>query len=606
MIKRGLRYVDELSEAFKAQLSLAYSAKDLLGYGLRQRLKEGYGAKDFRADVIAALLVAAVALPLSMALAIACDVPPQHGLYTAIIAGVLCALLGGTRFQVSGPTAACVVILVPIVHKYGLSGLLVAGMMAGVILLAMGLARLGGWMQFVPHPVTTGFTAGIALVIGALQLKDVLGVRLPRTDGMFEYLRALADAAPTVNWWDVGIAAVTVVLLLGLPRIVKRVPAPLLALVAVSLLVVLLDHVVPGFHAATIGSRFSSTVGGEVVRGIPPLPPLPVIPWHLESAGTSFGYAMIRDLLPAAFAIAMLGAIESLTAATVADGMGGTKHDPNSELIALGIANIVVPFFGGIAATGALARTATNIRAGARSPVAAALHAVFVLAATMALAPLVSYLPMAALAGLLIVVARNMSEARHFVRLVRIAPRADVMVMLTCFVLTVAFDMAIAVTVGVMLAALLFMRQMAVLTRANLQTITASKVEVPAGVRLYELAGPLFFGAAKTAMEQLHVAGGRDHTMILVMEHVPTMDATGLVALESVLDRLYRSKINVIFASLTPEVAELLDRAGIKRDPGRLAYAPDVETAVSMAIVHAARMDRPPDKPAAAPVSATG
>ncbi len=603
VIKRGLRYVDELSDAIRTQLSLAYRAKDLLGYGLRQRLKEGYTAKDFRADLLASLVVGAVALPLSMALAIACDVPPQHGLYTAIIAGVICALLGGTRFQVTGPTAAFVVILVPIVHKYGLSGLLVAGMMAGVMLLAMGLARLGRLMQFVPHPVTTGFTAGIALVLILLQLKDAMGVRLPRTEGTFEYIGALIDAAPGVNPWDVGIAVITVILLLLLPKLTNKVPAPLIALTAVSLLVVLLDHVVPGFHATTIGSRFSSTIGGEVVHGIPPLPPLPVLPWNLESAGTHLSFQMIRDLMPAAFAIAMLGAIESLMAATVADGMSGTTHDPNSELIALGIANIVVPFFGGIAATGALARTATNIRAGARSPIAAALHSVFILASTIALAPLVSYLPMAALAGLLIVVARNMSEARHFFRLTRIAPRADVMVMLTCFGLTVAFDMVIAVTFGVLLAALLFMRRMAVLTHVNLQTVSDTKIDVPAGVRVYELAGPLFFGAAKTAMEALHVAGGQDHTMILVMEHVPTVDATGLVALESALDRLFRSKIKVIFAGLTPEVAELLDRAGIKRDPGRLAYAPDVETAVSMAIVHAARLNRPVEK--VAPPSTT-
>ena len=604
VFKRGLRYVDELSEAFRAQLSLAYRAKDLLGYGLRKRLKEGYTAKDFRADLFAALVVGLVALPLSMALAIACDVPPQHGLYTAIIAGVICALLGGTRFQVTGPTAAFVVILVPIVHKYGLSGLLVAGMMAGVMLLAMGLARLGRLMQFVPHPVTTGLTAGIALVLVMLQLKDTMGVRLPRTNGMFEYVSALIDAAPGVNPWDVGIAVVTILLLLILPKLTTKVPAPLIALTAISLIVVLCDHVIPGFHATTIGSRFSSTVGGELVRGIPPLPPLPVLPWRLESAGSTLGFQMIRDLMPAAFAIAMLGAIESLMSATASDGMSGTTHDPNSELIALGIANIVVPFFGGIAATGALARTATNIRAGARSPIAAALQSVVVLAATIALAPLVSYLPIAALAGLLIIVARNMSEARHFVRLLRIAPRADVMVMLTCFVLTVGFDLVIAVTFGVMLAALMFMKRMAVLTRAQLQTVSDTKVPVPAGVRVYELAGPLFFGAAKTAMEALHVAGGQDHTMILAMEHVPTMDSTGLVALESVLDRLFRSKVQVIFAGLTPEVAELLDRAGIKRDPGRLAYAPDVETAISMSIVHGARLARPADKAGAS--AATG
>ena len=605
MIKRGLRYVDELSGALKTQLALAYRAKDLLGYGLRQRLKEGYTAKDFRADLLAALVVGVVALPLSMALAIACDVPPQHGLYTAIIAGVLCALLGGTQFQVTGPTAAFVVILVPIVHKYGLSGLLVAGMMAGVMLLAMGLARMGRLMQFVPHPVTTGFTMGIAVVIALLQLKDVFGVKLPRTEGTFEYLGALIDAAPNANPVDIGIAVVTVLLLLVLPKITQKVPAPLIALTVVAVGVALLGHFIPGFEATTIGSRFQSTVGGEVVRGIPPLPPLPVLPWSFESGTGTLSFQMIRELLPAAFAIAMLGAIESLMAAVVADGMSGSKHDPNAELIALGIANIIVPFFGGIAATGALARTATNIKAGARSPIAAALHSVFVLASTIALAPLVSYLPMAALAGLLIIVARNMSEARHFARLLRVAPGTDVMVMLTCFGLTVAFDMVIAVTFGVMLAALLFMRRMAVLTRANLQTVTDTKIEVPTGVRVYELAGPLFFGAAKTAMEALHVAGGQDHTMILVMEHVPTIDATGLVALESVLDRLYRSKVKVIFAGLTPEVAEIFERAGIKREPGKLAYAPDVDTAISMAIVHAARIKGPViDKPSPHPPAA--
>jgi SulP family sulfate permease len=289
-------------------------------------------------------------------------------------------------------------------------------------------------------------------------------------------------------------------------------------------------------------------------------------------------------------------------AAVVADGMGGSRHDPNAELIALGIGNILCPFFGGIAATGALARTATNIRAGARSPFAAAMHAVFILACTIVLAPLVAYLPMAGLAGLLIIVARNMSEARHFARLLRIAPRSDVLVMLTCFMLTVVFDMVIAVTVGVVLAALLFMRRMAVSTTVALETAQdAVGVDLPPGIRLYEVAGPMFFGAAKSAMEVIATVGsGNDHTFVLNMQHVPTIDVTALVALESVLDRLYRSRIKVIFAGLTPEVAELLDRAGIKRQPGRLAYAPDVETAISMAIVHGARLPRPAEPPPAA------
>jgi SulP family sulfate permease len=446
-------------------------------------------------------------------------------------------------------------------------------------------------MQFIPHPVTTGFTAGIAVVIAVLQLKDVLGVTLPRTDGTLDYIAKLWAARAGVNGWDLGIGAVTVALLVILPKIIKRVPAPLIALVLVSLGVVLLQHLVPGFHATTIGSKFSAQIGDEVVRGIPPLPPLPIVPWH-EGGGFALDYHMIRALLPSAFAIAMLGAIESLMAAVVADGMSGTKHDPNSELIALGIANMVVPFFGGIAATGALARTATNIRAGARSPIAAALHAVFVLACTISLAPLVAYLPMAALAGLLIIVARNMSDTRHFVRLARIAPRSDVVVMLVCFGLTVGFDMVIAVTVGVVLAALLFMRRMAVLTKIDLAPGPLSPAEMPAGVRLYEIAGPMFFGAAQMAMEALATVGGTDRVVILSMRAVPTMDSTGLVALESSLDRLFRSGKKVIFAGLVPEVAEMLDRAGMRRDPGRLAYAPDLDTAISMAIVHTARTSR--------------
>ena len=593
VIRKSLRYAEELSEALQKQLALAYRGKDLLAWGLRQRLREGYTRKDFRADLLASLVVGIVALPLSMALAIAVDAPPQYGLYTAIVAGIACSLLGGTRFQVTGPTAAFVVILLPIVHKFGLGGLLVAGMMAGVLLVIMGLARLGRLMQFVPHPVTSGFTMGIAVVIGVLQLKDAFGVKLPRTEGTFEYLGALWDARTAIKPWDVGVAAATLALLLALPKLLKRIPVPLVALTISTVLVVVIGHLAPAswhFDVTTIGSKFHYTIGGQTGDGIPPLPPLPMLPWQV-SGGFSLDYHTIRELMPAAFAIAMLGAIESLMAAVVADGMSGTRHEPNAELIALGIGNILCPFFGGIAATGALARTATNIRAGAQSPLACALQALFILTCTIALAPLVSYLPMPALAALLIIVARNMSEARHFVRLARIAPRNDVLVMFTCFTLTVVFDMVIAVTIGVVLAALLFMRRMAIVTQVELETPPVG-YPMPPGVRLYEIAGPLFFGAAKTAMETLNTVsfGNKDHTYILAMENVPMMDATGIVALESVLATLFRSNIKVIFAGLRPDVSERLDRAGMKRHPGKLAYAPDIDTAVSMAIVHAARL----------------
>ncbi|HUQ04641.1 MAG TPA: C4-dicarboxylic acid transporter DauA [Kofleriaceae bacterium] len=587
------RYVEELTDAVKAQLALAYGVKDLLGFGLRSRLKEGYTGADFRADALAGLVVGIVALPLSMALATAVDVPPQHGLYTAIVAGIIVALLGGTRAQVTGPTAAFVVILMPIVHEHGLGGLLVAGFLAGVILVLMGIARFGRFMSFIPHPVTTGFTAGIGLVIALLQLKDAFGVTpAGRPEGVVAYLDALWQARQSINGWDVSVAAVTLGMLLLIPKGVKRVPAPLIALAAAAVLAALCDHLVTDFHVATIGSKFHVELDGETIRGIPPLPPMPVWPWELGGAdGGEFtlSFALVRELMPAAFAIAMLGAIESLMAAVIADGMMGTKHDPNSELIALGIANMVVPFFGGIAATGALARTATNIRAGARSPLSVVVHAFFILASTIALAPLVAYLPMAALAALLLIVAKNMSEARHFVRLMRIAPRSDVIVLLTCFTLTVLFDMVVAVSVGVMLAALLFMKRMSVLTRVTLDTTTAEKLEMPAGVRLYEIAGPMFFGAANVALATLERIGNDARVVILDMRAVPDIDATGLVALEGILDNLKRSQRKTILSGMQPAVAETFDRAGIKRIPGRLAFAPDVETAVSMAIVHEAR-----------------
>ncbi|MCE9579789.1 MAG: C4-dicarboxylic acid transporter DauA [Deltaproteobacteria bacterium] len=576
--------------------------KDQLGFGLRQRLREGYDARDFRADLKAGILVGTIAVPLAMAMAIATGVPPQYGLYTAILAGAICALLGGTRVQVTGPTAAMVVLVAPILKQFGFAGLLVATMMAGGILILMGIARLGRLLQMIPHPVTTGFTAGIAVVLALGQVHAFVGIPAAALrdsagaapDGAVEMLQGLWRARTLVSYADLGVGVLTLVLLLGLPRLVKRGPVPLYALVIGAIAAAIVTSVIADAHVATVGSTFSSTLGDETVRGIPPLPPWPGVPWHwtLTDGATTFhlDYDTLRLLLPSAFAIAMLGAIESLVTATIADGMCGSKHDPNAELIGLGVANAVVPFFGGIPATGGIVRTATNIRAGARSPLAAVIQAVFILACTIALAPLAAYLPMAALAALLLVVAKNVAEARHFVRLVRVAPRSDVLVLLTCFFLTVAFDLVIAVEVGVVLAAMLFMRRMAVLTKITLDT-QATAAETPAGVRVYHIAGPMFFGAAKTAMQSLDVADAAARVVILEMQHVPVMDATGLVAMETLLDRLHRSGREVIIAGLPSEPVEMLHRAGIKRQPGRLAFAPELETAVSMAILSLGRLD---------------
>jgi SulP family sulfate permease len=582
------RYLDPLL----APLGKLSSLKELLAYGLRQKLKEGYDGADFRADVMAGLVVGVVALPLSMALAIASGVAPQYGLYTAIIAGVTCALLGGTRCQVTGPTAAFVVILVPIVTKFGFGGLLLAGLMAGLMLIGMAAARLGTLITYIPHPVTTGFTAGIAVVIGTIQLKDLFGLKFGSPETYIDRWKQMVEARSSFNWQELVVGLVTLFLLVWLPKVIKKIPAPLIALTFAAVACAVAHKLWPGFEVATIGSRFHSTVNGHEVAGIPPLPPMPVLPWNMGGAGGAamhLNWATLQALAPSAFAIAMLGAIESLLAAVVSDGMTGTRHDPNAELLALGIANVLCPFFGGIAATGALARTATNIRAGARSPISATVHSVFVLACTVALAPLVAYLPMAALAGLLLIVAKNMAEARHFVHIVRVAPRSDVIVLLVCFSLTVIFDMVLAVSVGVVLAALLFMKRMAELTETRLGGGTLTQYDLPERVRLYQIAGPLFFGAAQKAVSALDQIGDQNEAVIVLLDQVPTVDATGLVAMETLIAKLKAKGHKVILAGLKPAVAEVFARAGIVREPGKLAIAPDLDTALSLAIVHTAR-----------------
>ena len=392
-------------------------------------------------------------------------------------------------------------------------------MLAGVILVLLGVARLGRLMQFVPHPVTTGFTMGIAVVIGLLQLKDVLGVTLPpHRAARSTTSAALWTRAPGSTPGTSAIALVTLALLARRCHgSCGAIPAPLVALPSSPrsprssrALRARRWHV----HVATIGSQLHVRARRRRVgRGIPPLPPLPVVPWHHAARASALDYHTSARCCRRRSRSRCSARSSRCRSAVVADGMSGTRHDPNAELIALGIAqHRRARSSAASRPTGALARTATNIRAGARSPLAAALHGVFILACTIALAPLVAYLPMAALAALLLVVARNMSEARHFVRLARIAPRADVIVMLTCFGLTVAFDMVIAVTVGVVLAALLFMRRMAVLTASTLETPRARRRGAGRACGVYEIAGPLFFGAAKTAMEALHAVGEHDHT----------------------------------------------------------------------------------------------
>ncbi len=538
------------------------------GSALRESLRDGYGPGDLRADVMAGLVVGVVALPLSMALAIASGVPPQHGLYTAIVGGAVIAVLGGSRVQVSGPTAAFVVILAPIAAEHGVGGLLVATLMAGIILVLMGVAGLGRLIQFIPYPVVTGFTAGIAVVIATLQVRDFLGLTVAEMPDHFgPRLAALWNALPSVRPADTAIGAATLAMLVLGPQVIRRIPAPLIALPAAAVLGIIAERLNPEWAVSTIADRFSYTVDGVTFPGIPQVPPLPVIPWLLpggdgEPPGLSI--EMVRSLALPAFAIAMLGAIESLLSAVVADGMAGTSHDPNAELVGQGVGNIVAPFFGGIAATGAIARTATNIRSGARSPIASIVHSGVVLAAVLAAAPWLGYLPMSALAALLLLVAWNMSEARHFAHVLRIAPRSDTVVLLTCFALTIVFDMVISVSVGVVLAALLFMRRMVEVSQTTLLSEQHPSLgrAMPPSVLVYEIAGPLFFGAAAKAMSALKSIGNGVRVVVLDLRAVPVMDATGLVNLESAVDRLHRAGIHVVIGGVQRGPAQLLVRAG--------------------------------------------
>lgn len=557
---------------------------------LRAVLAEGYSRRQFKQDLTAGFLVGIVALPLAMALAIAVGVPPQQGLYTAIIAGFITALLGGSRIQVAGPTAAFIVVLAPLYVKFGLSGLLMSGLLAGLMLIGMGLLRMGKLIEFIPFPVTTGFTSGIATVIAVLQIKDLLGLKLDHVpDHFIERLGAMGRAWPTISPWELLISLGTLAILLiprlpkrrlvRLPKFLRKIPAPLLALPLAAVTAWLLGRWVPGFSVDTIGSRFQTMVNGHLVTGIPQVLPSLMWPWSAPGVdGQAMGLSLgtIRLLLPSAFAVAMLGAIESLLSAVVADGMARTRHDPDAELLALGVGNVITPFFGGIPATGAIARTATNFRFGGRTPIAAMAHALTILAAILLLAPLISYLPMASLAALLLLVAWNMSEVEHFFHTLRVAPKSDVAVLLTCYFLTVVFDMVIAVTVGIVLASLLFMRRMASVSEGHVSQPDhrALPGPLPEGVVIYDLSGPLFFGAAERALNAMRAIGDDVRVIIFRMEQVPSADVSGLVAMEGVLREMERQRIKAIFVGLHGQALSVFERGGLKDKAGEVAFCP--------------------------------
>lgn len=541
-------------------------------------LREGYTREAVLRDVTAGVVVAVVALPLALAFAIASGVPPERGLYTAIVAGFLISALGGSRVQIGGPTGAFVVIVYGIVSKHGYDGLVVCTLLAGIILIILGLTRMGALIKFIPYPVVTGFTAGIAVIIFSSQVKDFLGLRMGAVPPDFiEKWHAYGESIGTLQWPTVAIAAGSLAVLIVWPRAWRLVPAPFVAMALATAAVQLLD-----LPVETIGSRFG---------GIPsalPRPHWPAIPW-----------AEMRELVSPSLTIALLAAIESLLSAVVADGMIGTRHKANMELVAQGVANLASPIFGGIPATGAIARTATNIRTGGRTPLAGITHAVTLLAVLVFAGEWAAQVPLAALAAILVMVAFHMSEWRSFAGLLR-APRSDVAVLLITFVLTVFVDLTVAVQVGVVVASLLFIRRMSEVTNIEAMTeleedpneITQVRKrrrmlgsrEIPAGVEIYEVTGPFFFGAADKLKDVMLEIAKPPKVLILRMRNVPAIDATGIHALEQLTKKCRAQGTRMILSEVRTQPLRALVRAHkLEILGGRANLAPTLDVAIERA-----------------------
>jgi SulP family sulfate permease len=503
-------------------------------------------------NVVAGIIVGVVALPLAMAFAIASGARPEQGLYTAIIGGACVSVFGGSRLQIAGPTGAFVAILAGVTAKYGLSGLAAATLLAGIILVCMGFAKLGVVIRFIPAPVIVGFTAGIGVIIFVGQWRDFLGLPPVTGDHFHERLWHLVQSFPQLNPPTAALAVGSLLLVLYAPRLkfLSRVPGPLIAM-ALATLVQAIFHL-PG--VATLGSAF-----GGIPKG------LPSFIWP------DLSFAYLITLIAPAFTIALLGAIESLLSAVVADGMAGTRHDSNQELIGQWIANILSPLFGGFAATGAIARTATNIRNGATSPLAGLTHVATLIAVLLFLAPLASNIPLAALAAILFVVAWNMSEPKRFTDVLQKAPTADRLILIITFLLTVFADLVVAVNVGVILAVLHFLRRMAETTEAQPMNTRALKSELlelglselPSSIVVYEIAGPMFFAAVENFRRPLLETRPFPKVLIIRLDRVPFMDITGIQTLEDVMATLRKRGVTVMLCGANPRVFAKLQAAGL-------------------------------------------
>jgi SulP family sulfate permease len=539
---------------------------------------EGYDRHQFAADLTAGAIVGIVALPLAIAFAISSGVPPERGLYTAIIAGFLISALGGSRVQIGGPTGAFVVIVYGIVQKYGIDGLTVASLMGGLLLIGFGLARLGTAIKFIPFPVITGFTSAIAVIIAVQQLRDVLGLRLDHAPAeLIVRLRVYAQHIDSTNPAAVVVSLMTLAILFLWPWVSRRIPAPFVALILTTALV----HIA-GLPVETIGSRF-----GPIDMSFPH----PTLP-HLSLAGA-------QALVAPAFAIAALGAIESLLSAVVADGMIGGRHRSNMELVAQGVANVVAPLFGGIPATGAIARTATNVKSGGRTPVAGMVHALTLLVITLFAGRWAALIPLATLAAIVLSVAYHMSEWRLF-RSELSAPRSDAVVMVVTFLLTILVDLPTGIGVGMVLASFLFMKRMAEVTNVTVvsrefdESTRASTDdsgaiyhrEVPPGVEVYEINGPFFFGAAEKFKDTLASVSRKPRVLIIRMRNVPAIDSTAMHALKDLIRRTQKEGTKVLLSDVHAQPLVALSRSDMLEEIGEDNLHGDVDGALEAARAH--------------------
>ena len=552
------------------------------GVEFRPKLFEtlrNYSKANLMTDIMAGIIVGIVALPLAIAFGIASGVSPEKGIITAIVAGFIISFLGGSKVQIGGPTGAFIVIIYGIIQQYGIDGLMVATMMAGVLLVLLGMFKLGTVIKFIPYPIIVGFTSGIAVTIFTTQIADVFGLQFggEKVPGDFIgkwmlYFRHF----DTVNWWNVAVSIVSIVIIALTPRFSRKMPGSLVAIVLVTTGVYFLKIYGGVDCIDTIGDRFS-------IKSQLPEAAVPTLDWEA-----------VKNLFPVAITIAVLGAIESLLSATVADGVIGDRHDSNTELIAQGIANIASPILGGIPATGAIARTMTNINNGGRSPVAGIVHAVVLLLILLFLMPLAQYIPMACLAGVLVIVSYNMSGWRVFRGLLR-NPKADVVVLLITFFLTVIFDLTVAIEVGLVIACVLFMKRVMETTEISVITdeIDPNKesdaetheehLMIPDGVEVYEISGPYFFGIATKFEEIMARLGDRPKIRIIRMRRVPFIDSTGIHNLTTFCEMSQKENIHLILSGVNPQVHAALEKAGFYELLGKENICSNINEALDVA-----------------------